>query len=127
MAGRGRGLGKEEGGTAGRYQRRCGSPSLPFPEYQRALVTSLWVLASRAHGFGQAAGARERDVLPLARWQPEAAVGAAGGCWRQHATAGGQRGASLASAAERRHGPVVRGQRPRPAGPERHAARGAAR
>lgn len=83
--------------------------------------------AGRAHRFGQAAGARERDVLLLARWPPKAAARAAGGCWRQHVTAGGQWGASLAIAAERRHGPVVRGQQPRPAGPERHAARGAAR
>ena len=90
-----------------------------------SLALGCW--ASRAHRFGQAAGAREGDVLLLARWRPKAAAGAPGVCWRQHATAGGQWGASLATAAERRHGPVVRGQQPRPAGPERHAARGAAR
>lgn len=42
-------------------------------------------------------------------------VRAAGGCWRQHVTAGGQWGASLAIAAERRHvqscGDNSRGQR----------------
>lgn len=87
------------------------------------------VFASRLKRSGQTpagGGFRERDVF-LGRGPWAAAAAGTDHSERHRAAASSQRGAPLAAAAEQWYSPLVWGQQPGSAGPERRDARGAAR
>lgn len=86
------------------------------------------VFASRLKRSGQTpAGGRFRERDVLLGHRPWAAASGTDQSERRRASASSQRGAPLAATAERWYSPLVWGQQPGPAGPERRDARGAAR